>query len=167
MRKEPPPRRRKVRGSLFPPSGENSARSLAPPLPTSPASLGCRGSPICAKSAVLRFRLPAKTPPAPLLLLFPRHPLRWAAVGALFAQSPRFSVSAFRRKLRPLPCSSSSHVTHFAGLPREPYLCKVRFPRDALPGWAPLVSLPCSSSSHATRFAELPRELRCGPLCPA
>ena len=31
---EQPSRRRKVRLSPFPPSGENSARSLAPPLPT-------------------------------------------------------------------------------------------------------------------------------------
>ena len=37
-------RRRKVRLSPFPPGGENCARSLAPPLPGEPASLGFAGS---------------------------------------------------------------------------------------------------------------------------
>ena len=36
----PPHRRRKVRWAPFPPSGENCARSLAPPLPKRPAALG-------------------------------------------------------------------------------------------------------------------------------
>ena len=36
-------RRRKVRLSPFPPGGENCARSLAPPLPGEPASLGFAG----------------------------------------------------------------------------------------------------------------------------
>ena len=34
------PRRRKVRSAPFPPAGENCARSLAPPLPRRPATLG-------------------------------------------------------------------------------------------------------------------------------
>ena len=38
-----PLRRRKVRLSPFPPGGENCARSLAPPLPGEPASLGFAG----------------------------------------------------------------------------------------------------------------------------
>ena len=37
-------RRRKVRLSPFPPSGENCVRSLAPPLPGEPASLVFAGS---------------------------------------------------------------------------------------------------------------------------
>ena len=42
------PRRRKVRFASFPPKdGENFARSLAPPLPTEPASLGFGGGPRC------------------------------------------------------------------------------------------------------------------------
>ena len=41
------PRRRKVRSVSFPPKGgENSTRSLAPPFPTEPASLGFGGGPI-------------------------------------------------------------------------------------------------------------------------
>ena len=36
----PPHRRRKVRWAPFPPSGENCARFLAPPLPKRPAALG-------------------------------------------------------------------------------------------------------------------------------
>ena len=40
------PRRRKVRSVSFPPKGgENSTRSLAPPFPTEPASLGFGGGP--------------------------------------------------------------------------------------------------------------------------
>ena len=37
---------------------------------------------VVAKSAKLRFRLTAKTAPAPLLLLSPPDPLRWAPAGA-------------------------------------------------------------------------------------
>ena len=36
--------------------------------------------PIHHESACLRFRLTAKTAPAPLLLLFPANPLRWASI---------------------------------------------------------------------------------------
>jgi len=42
----PNPRRRKVCFVPFPPFGENGTRSLAPPLPTQPASLGLRRDPI-------------------------------------------------------------------------------------------------------------------------
>ena len=66
-------RRRKVRLSPFPPSGENCDRFLAPPLPGEPASLGFAGS-----NEGL-----GKTPPgtAPdehfvLIVAFPRTPLR-------------------------------------------------------------------------------------------
>ena len=51
------------------------------------------GDPLCqqrrvvAKSAQLRFRLAAKTAFAPLLLLFPTNPLRWALLGALKANA--------------------------------------------------------------------------------
>ena len=41
----PPPRRRKVRLTPFPPDGENCVRSLAPTLPTRPAPLGSCGDP--------------------------------------------------------------------------------------------------------------------------
>ena len=104
------PRRRKVRSAPFPPNGENCARSLAPPFPIGPAALGSDGGPwswavgvVCrcsapqfqqlllqlsldaargvAKSALLRFRLTAKTAPAPLLRLSPSDPLRWAPTG--------------------------------------------------------------------------------------
>ena len=37
--------------------------------------------PIHLESACLRFRLTAKTAPAPLFLLFPANPLRWASPG--------------------------------------------------------------------------------------
>ena len=39
-------RRRKVRSTPFSPDGENCVRSLAPPLPTEPASLGFGGAPL-------------------------------------------------------------------------------------------------------------------------
>ena len=44
--------------------------------------LGCPQTLVVAKSAQLRFRLAAKTTLAPLLLLSPRDPLRWARAGA-------------------------------------------------------------------------------------
>ena len=45
---------------------------------------------VVAKSAKLRFRLTAKTTPAPLLLLFPANPLRWASPGETgeFSKTP-------------------------------------------------------------------------------
>ena len=50
------PRRRKVRSTSFPPDGENYVRSLAPPLPTEPASLGFGGDPFgpARRSTVVR-----------------------------------------------------------------------------------------------------------------
>ena len=77
-----PPRRRKVRSAPFPPSGENCARSLAPPLQIEPACAGLR----------FGWRL--------------RRRMR-----ENFLQSPLSSVSAWRRKLRPLPCSYSPNRT--------------------------------------------------------
>ena len=41
------------------------------------------------------------------------------AHGGASSQSPLDTVSAWRRKLRSFPCSSSSRRTHFAGLRRE------------------------------------------------
>ena len=65
-------RRRKVHSTPFPPGGENCARSLAPPLPGEPTSLGFAGS-----NEGL-----GKTPPgtAPdehfvLIVAFPRTPV--------------------------------------------------------------------------------------------
>ena len=65
-------RRRKVHSTPFPPGGENCVRSLAPPLPGEPASLGFAGS-----NEGL-----GKTPPgtAPdehfvLIVAFPRTPI--------------------------------------------------------------------------------------------
>ena len=71
-------------------------------------------------------------------VLSPPDPLRWAPAGAppflsaekektgrarsSSSQSPLSSVSALRRKLRPLPCSSSPHRTRSAGLRRGPQL---------------------------------------------
>ena len=77
----PPHRRRKVRSAPFPPGGENCARSLAPK--SNPLTLGfdlgggfaAEYGRMFAKSAQLRFRLTAKTAPAPLLLLSKPDPL--------------------------------------------------------------------------------------------
>ena len=103
-------RRRKVHSTPFPPGGENCVRSLAPPLPGEPASLGFAGS-----NEGL-----GKTPPgtAPdehfvLIVAFPRTPvyggyplkrsehLRRAKSGVLERHSvrphwgPEFAKSAF------------------------------------------------------------------------
>ena len=78
-------RRRKVRLSPFPPGGENCARSLAPPLPGEPASLGFAG----------RDGRLAKTPPgtAPdehsvLIVAFPRTPITRDALLFVVASFP-------------------------------------------------------------------------------
>ena len=59
------PRRRKVRSTPFPPEDENHVRSLAPPLPAGPASLGFGGGPFgpARRSAVGRrhHSIPAST----------------------------------------------------------------------------------------------------------
>ena len=72
-------RRRKVHSTPFPPGGENCVRSLAPPLPGEPASLGFAGS-----NEGL-----GKTPPgtAPdehfvLIVAFPRTPFTGATPSA-------------------------------------------------------------------------------------
>ena len=49
-----------------------------------------------AKSASLRFRLPAKTAPAPLLLLSQGDPLRWARLGF-----PGSAMGGLQPQLRP------------------------------------------------------------------
>ena len=85
----------------FPAKAENSAQApFLPPLPTGPASLGSGGGPcfrLCRKEKAGRARSSS-------------------------SQSPLSSVSALRRKLRPLPCSSSPHRTRSAGLRRGPQL---------------------------------------------
>ena len=63
---------------------------------------------VVAKSAQLRFCLPAKTAFASLHLLFPMRPLRWAASGTLYGrQSCRFletgSLHPPLAALRPFP----------------------------------------------------------------
>lgn len=58
-------RRRKVRSTPFPPGGENCVRSLAPPFPNKPASLGFVGSPkgkAPFKGEMFRFISPLKIP---------------------------------------------------------------------------------------------------------
>ena len=67
-------RRRKVRSAPFPPDGENSTRSLAPPLPIGPASLGSDGSP---DSPDRDKPVPPKPPPPrekPPFVLPPANP---------------------------------------------------------------------------------------------
>ena len=59
----PPHRRRKVRWAPFPPSGENCARSLAPPLPKRPAALGSLWVPFVGPRAAARRLGQKKSPP--------------------------------------------------------------------------------------------------------
>ena len=56
------------------------------------------------------------------------------AHGGSSSQSPLVSVSAWRRKLRPLPCSSSSRRTRCAGLRREGREISQNAPGDGS-GW--------------------------------
>ena len=87
---------------------------------------------VVAKSAQLRFRLAAKTAPAPLLLLSKPDPLALgsglaggfaAAYGRIFAKSAQLRFRGqpfgFPRKLRPLPYSAASVFKRFAGLKAE------------------------------------------------
>ena len=64
-------RRRKVHSTAFPPGGENCGRSLAPPLPGEPASLGFAGS-----NEGL-----SKTPPGPTPLIKGRCPEGTEGIG--------------------------------------------------------------------------------------
>ena len=50
---------------------------------------------VVAKSALFRFRLSAKTAHAPLLLLSPRNPLRWACAGPPIGCVPMLTLRAF------------------------------------------------------------------------
>ena len=74
--------RRKVRSTPFPPGGENCARSLAPPLPGEPTSLGFAGRYGAAGDAAdglrLRFASPRSIglPPYPLWPFGPSPPDR-------------------------------------------------------------------------------------------
>ena len=56
------------------------------------------------------------------------------ARGGSSSQSPLHSVSAWRRKLRSFPCSSSSRRTRFAGLRRERRGIGQNAPGDAADG---------------------------------
>lgn len=57
----------------------------------------------------------AVTPASPAPPAIPSTGRRWASVSS--PQTPLSSVSALRRKLRPLPCASSPHRTRFAYAP--------------------------------------------------
>ena len=88
--------------------------------------------PIHLESACLRFRLAAKTAPAPLFLLFPANPLRWASPGVTMdwekRHRGRLRMSA-SRSYSPLP------GPHYRG---DAYLLGcVKFPaRGNLSGWS-------------------------------
>ena len=70
-----------------------------------------------------RFLCRARRPGAPILEVcagnFAAAAATYFAHGGSSSQSPLDSVSAWRRKLRSFPCSSSSRRTRFAGLRRE------------------------------------------------
>ena len=82
-------------------------RGISPPAG---GELLCPWRLVVAQSACLRFRLTAKTAPAPLLLLFPANPLRWASPGApaplllLFPANPlRWASPGVRERLTKTP----------------------------------------------------------------
>ena len=70
-----------------------------------------------------RFLCRAQRPGAPILEVcagnFAAAAATYFAHGGSSSQSPLHCVSAWRRKLRSFPCSSSSRRTRFAGLRRE------------------------------------------------
>ena len=79
--------------ALIGPLGGSFRRGVSPPAGGDPlcpwrlvvamaqATFSWPFGPIHLESACLRFRLTAKTAPAPLFLLFPANPLRWASPG--------------------------------------------------------------------------------------
>ena len=68
--------------------------------PSADGGLLCPRRLVVAKSACLRFRLAAKTAPAPLLLLFPADPLRWASPGCTDEIHQNAAGGRGRRALR-------------------------------------------------------------------
>ena len=84
-------------------------RRISPPAG---GELLCPWRLVVAKSACLRFRLTAKTATAPLLLLFPANPLRWASPGV-------------RERLTKTPPGTA---------PDEHFVLIVAFPRTPLRG---------------------------------
>ena len=87
--------------------------------------------PIHLESACLRFRLTAKTAPAPLFLLFPANPLRWASPGVTMDWAKRhrgrLRMSASRSYSPSLSPLAFGHLPLTRGVgPRSPIT------RDAL-----------------------------------
>ena len=94
--------------------------------------------PIHLESACLRFRLTAKTATAPLLLLFPANPLRWASPGV-------------RERLTKTPPGTA---------PDEHFVLIVAFPRTPLRG-----TRTCWILQHFRRAkSEWRSEISTGPL---
>ena len=89
-------------------------RGISPPAG---GELLCPWRLVVAKSACLRFRLTAKTAPAPLLLLFPANPLRWASPGVRerLTKTPPGTAQDERSAL-----IFAFPRTPFTGLPLEP-----------------------------------------------
>ena len=143
-----------------------STAPLPPALPTEPASLGFGGGPIVGKWGAypLIGLMPHKTfgfagapditqmgrrsPPISRFLLRKNAWRRFAAARRCRADNPRrrkvrlSQLSPFWRKLRPLPCSSSSHCDRSAGSQREP-LGKTFPPIRSVGEWGayPLIGL--------------------------
>ena len=77
--------------------------------------------PIHLESACLRFRLTAKTAPAPLLLLFPANPLRWASPGVRerLTKTPLGTAQDERSALifaHPTPSGPAGHLPLTGGV---------------------------------------------------
>ena len=85
-----------------------------------------------------RFLCRARRPGAPILAVcagnFAAAAATYFAHGGSSSQSPLHCVSAWRRKLRSFPCSSSSRRTRFAGLRREQRGIGQNAPGDAADG---------------------------------
>ena len=110
-----------------------------------------------------RFLCRARRPGAPILEVCAGN---FAAAAATYfahvgssSQSPLHCVSAWRRKLRSFPCSSSSRRTRFAGLRREQRGIGQNAPGDAADGlrlrFAPPRSIGPLSPAPFTRDALL------------
>ena len=83
--------------------------------------------PIHLESACLRFRLTAKTATAPLLLLFPANPLRWASPGVRerLTKTPLGTAQDERSALifaHPTPSGPSGHLPLTGGVGPGPPL---------------------------------------------
>ena len=64
------------------------------------------------------------------------------------SQSPLTFVSALRRKLRSLPCSSFPHATRFAGLARGPRIRGLLRPADAMGKYLPQTLCAPAETEH-------------------